>query len=86
MTSDLPKANGTCPKCNYANSMVWIPKHRDGIRGRFCEQCGETNYDDPLADYFGVFVSKCVCGQIFDHHCRNTLICSECMAGEIPKK
>ncbi len=45
-TADLPRAPGVCQICGVANSMVWIPKHRNGNRGRLCCTCDNTDYGD----------------------------------------
>lgn len=46
VSSDLPRAPGTCQSCGVTNSMVYIPKHRNGNQGRYCCRCNNIDFSD----------------------------------------
>ena len=41
---DLPRASGTCQSCGVTNSMVYIPKHRNGNQGKYCCRCNNIDF------------------------------------------
>ena len=44
--TETPEVKGeNCPNCGMINSMVVIPKHRNGVHGRHCGKCGHINFE-----------------------------------------
>lgn len=33
-----------CPTCHQKGGMMLVPKHRNGVQGKYCKYCSDTNY------------------------------------------